>query len=291
MNKEPTYVLDEMIDTILVAKTMEPNVVGKGSLHYTDSRADTWVITDWYTGDYVFSKTGSTFFDTYLVPGVYMVRVYGPGMEYLGFYKELMDGNVVKEFSWTSGSKTYTEKWDADYGDYRRSAVSDDLRAPATDHDRIKFVRHAQNSVKTWANHLKTLSSGMTPLQRADFVLDFVQQCIVYESDKDYCGGEDYWKCPYETLFDGRGDCEDSAILYCALMKSMGYDTALLLFVGEEYVDAGHAAASVALENVPGGTYYENGGKKYYYCETTNDDFEVGESPEGYDSAEMLIVR
>ncbi|MCQ2069628.1 MAG: InlB B-repeat-containing protein [archaeon] len=291
VNNRTSFTLSGKTDTVLVAKTKNVVYTGENRLQYNDSKADTWIVTDWFTGDYVFSKTGTTYLDMNLGPGIYRVTRYGPDAEYLGSLKEYFGGKVIKEFSWKHDRKTYTAAWTTDYNEYFKYLGADRPRAPMTTEDRLGFVNYASDSVKGWADYLMGLSKDMTDLQRADFVLDFVQQCVTYELDEDYCHGVEYWKYPYETLFDGRGDCEDSAILYCALMKSMGYDTALLLFVGEEYVDAGHAAASVALENVPGGTYYENGGKKYYYCETTNDDFGVGESPEGYDSAEMLIVR
>lgn len=73
-------------------------------------------------------------------------------------------------------------------------------------------------------------------------------------------------------------------------MKSMGYDSALILYVGEEYVGKGHAAAGVAFDSVPGGTYYNKNGKHYYFCETTAAGYEVGEKIEGYDTAYVYVV-
>ena len=95
---------------------------------------------------------------------------------------------------------------------------------------------------------------------------------------------------PEETLFDRRGDCEDTSILYCAIMKAMGYDVAMILFTGEQYVNNGHAGAGVALSYVSGGTYYEVNGKHYYFCETTGAGYEVGEKIEGYDTAYVYVV-
>ncbi|MCQ2069556.1 MAG: InlB B-repeat-containing protein [archaeon] len=60
LNEGPCYTYDKCADIILVAKTNEVDV-GKGGIHYIWEDADVWIVTDWYTGDYVFSKTNSTF--------------------------------------------------------------------------------------------------------------------------------------------------------------------------------------------------------------------------------------
>lgn len=81
--------------------------------------------------------------------------------------------------------------------------------------------------------------------------------------------GVEYPKYPIETLVDGKGDCEDSSILSAALLGIMGYDAVLL-----KYSD--HMALGVQMtgfgpyyaDYTP--KYYEFGGKRYYYVETTN---------------------
>ena len=69
----------------------------------------------------------------------------------------------------------------------------------------------------------------MNDRQFACFVMKFVET-IPYQYDENSRGAMEFIKYPAETFWDGGGDCEDTSILYCTLMKVMGYDTALLLF-------------------------------------------------------------
>lgn len=114
-------------------------------------------------------------------------------------------------------------------------------------------------------------------------VLFFVQQ-LPYSSDDtpaSYTGGAvpahalhvadgvEYPKYPVETLVDGKGDCEDSSILAAALLSLMDYDVVLLgysdhMAVGVQMTDFGPYYAGYTPK------YYDFGGKRYYYVETTN---------------------
>ena len=84
-------------------------------------------------------------------------------------------------------------------------------------------------------------------------------------------GSIEYPKYPVETLVDGRGDCEDAAILMAGLLDALGYDTVLL-----EYSD--HMALGIRMDAfnpyyakyLP--RYFTHEGKRYYYVEGT--DFE-----------------
>ncbi|MDD1701453.1 MAG: PEGA domain-containing protein [Methanoregula sp.] len=95
-------------------------------------------------------------------------------------------------------------------------------------------------------------------------------QSIVYADDIDPQTGTptDYWNYPIETLVEGKGDCEDTAILTAALLKEMDYDVAVVLLPG-------HAAVAVACDNC-NGYYYPIDGKRYYYLETTGTGFSLG---------------
>ena len=123
----------------------------------------------------------------------------------------------------------------------------------------------------------------MSPTQRANFVLRFVQEGVPYAYDIDTKGMSEYWKYPLETLYDGKGDCEDTSILYAAIMKDMGYDVALLW-----YED--HVAVGVALTDCSG-TYYDKNGHKFYYCETTSTGWSAGQIPQKYNTAKVFIVN
>ena len=99
----------------------------------------------------------------------------------------------------------------------------------------------------------------------ADFIASFAQAGIGYPSrpyvwtdgdgnavlvdgipkrstDYEVWGCEEYWAHTLETLHHGVGDCEDSAAVACSLLKTAGFDTALLALYG-------HVAAGVSLKD------------------------------------------
>ncbi|HOI12565.1 MAG TPA: hypothetical protein PLG75_01830 [Methanoculleus sp.] len=85
-------------------------------------------------------------------------------------------------------------------------------------------------------------------------------------------GGVEYPKYPIEMLVDGRGDCEDAAILMAGLLDALGYDTVLL-----RYSD--HMALGIRMNEfnpyyaryTP--RYFTYGGQHYYYVEGTDFDW------------------
>ena len=292
-----TYTVDKQYLGSVVAKTNSTEYDGMEPFSYSVSQMDAdsmiWIITDWRTGEFVKSFTKVTSIDMTIHPGKYDIRIVGTktnGKEIDDTRHEVVNGEVKKLFTWEYDGTPYSAVWTTNYSTYNSYQNSSVNRSPLTTSARMEFINYTSNTVKVFADYLNDQSVGMTKLERAQFVLCFVQQCIEYQYDSDYCGRSDYWKYPYETLYDGRGDCEDSTILYCALMKSMGYDAAMLMYVGEEYVGKGHASAGIAFDSVPGGTYYEKNGLKYYYCETTGEGWKVGEKVSGYSSAYVYVV-
>lgn len=105
-------------------------------------------------------------------------------------------------------------------------------------------------------------------------IIHFVQDDIEYLTDTDE---RDYAKFPYETLYDQGGDCEDKAILMCALLNEAGYNVCLIVF-------SDHVGVGVDMVNPVENGYYYNGnnGVKYYYLETTAPGWKIGELPSEY---------
>ncbi|MCK9581105.1 MAG: PEGA domain-containing protein [Methanoregula sp.] len=141
--------------------------------------------------------------------------------------------------------------------EYQNYALTDEDRSYL--HDLIGILKNAQNNRMYSA--------------RNDYrnVVSFVQS-VTYSYDTNPDNPSDttfeYAKYPLETLADGEGDCEDTAILTAALLNEMGYDVALV-FVPE------HAAVAVACDTC-NGYYYPLNGKRYYYLETTGAGFSLG---------------
>lgn len=51
---------------------------------------------------------------------------------------------------------------------------------------------------------------------------DFVNQHIAFEDDRSIWDQSDYWASPLETIGQGRGDCEDFAIIKYASLRQAG---------------------------------------------------------------------
>jgi hypothetical protein len=134
-------------------------------------------------------------------------------------------------------------------------------------------------------NRLKDASDFKSYSARNDYrnVVSFVQS-IVYKDDIDPVTKQltEYGKYPIETLADGNGDCEDTAILTATLLKEMGHDVAIVL-------PPGHAAVAVACDNC-NGYYYPLNGKKYYFLETTGSGFSLGDMGKEYQTEKAKVI-
>jgi len=85
---------------------------------------------------------------------------------------------------------------------------------------------------------------------------NWVGREITYAHDS----GE-YWKLPRETIADGRGDCEDQAILLCSLLRAAGYDeNSAFVIVGtleQGGESAGHAWVRIFAEKLGIGVWID----------------------------------
>lgn len=76
-----------------------------------------------------------------------------------------------------------------------------------------------------------------TDYQKALFVNSIVRTGVAYRYDSDLYGVDDYVASPLEVLYLERGDCEDSAMLFMALLKVVGIEGAFVIF--ESHVAVG----------------------------------------------------
>ena len=116
------------------------------------------------------------------------------------------------------------------------------------------FITPDDPTVSKVYDSLKKYMVGMDDIDKANFLLSFVQYNIDYESDESIYGQKDYVQYPAETLLLKTGDCEDMALLLVTFYEKAGLDSVL--------IDAkGHTSVGV---NVP----LENG----YYVTTLGSD-------------------
>jgi len=92
---------------------------------------------------------------------------------------------------------------------------------------------------------------------------------------------DEYPRFPVETLVDDGGDCEDTSILFATLMLILDYDA---IFINPP----DHYAVGVWGKDLYG-SYYTYNNKRYYFCETTGNNFEIGDIPSEYQGASAYL--
>ena len=134
---------------------------------------------------------------------------------------------------------------------------------------------------------------GWQEWETISFVLSFVQS-MPYTSDEVATGYDEYPRYPVETLVDGRGDCEDTAILFVSIVREMGYGVALLDLKEDKHMAAGVLISRDLVDNWQGHyplTYYTAQDDKIYaYCETTGHGWELGHKPDDLKSETARII-
>lgn len=113
-------------------------------------------------------------------------------------------------------------------------------------------------------------------------VISFVQS-LRYATDKESKHTQEYARFPVETLVDGKGDCEDLAILAATILHEMGYKV-LLVILPE------HMALAVNCGDLTEGTYYSYEGSKYYFLEVTNQGWNIGQIPNDFKDCPAKLV-
>jgi len=182
---------------------------------------------------------------------------------------------IEKTFTWDTNGHTATITLDIphDLYNYYKAQAHPTVKNQST-LSAYTINEKDRQYLHALVNQLKDASEFKSYRARNDYrnVIAFVQS-IEYKNDIDPGTKKvtEYWKYPIETLGDGGGDCEDTAILSASLLKEMGHDVAVVFLTGKP----GHAAVAVACDNC-NGYYYPLNGKRYYYLETTGTGFSLG---------------
>ena len=122
---------------------------------------------------------------------------------------------------------------------------------------------------------------GFDELETVEFAATFVQS-LPYTSDSVTTPYDEYPRYPIETLVDGGGDCEDTSILMASLLNHLGYGVVLIIL-------SDHCAVGVLGGEGIYGSYWEYNGEKYFYLETTNIGWGIGEIPKEYEGATAYV--
>ncbi len=128
---------------------------------------------------------------------------------------------------------------------------------------------------------------GMQAGEDVRMALAFVQS-LPYALDSVSAGFDDYPRFPLETLYDNGGDCEDTSILFAAIVKALGYGVIMLGFDKDTDHEA-HVMAGVKSTSLPG-QYYTYGGERYYMAETTGEGYDIGDVPTGFKGDSAFFI-
>ncbi|MDD5219976.1 MAG: PKD domain-containing protein [Candidatus Bipolaricaulis sp.] len=118
--------------------------------------------------------------------------------------------------------------------------------------------------------------------EQLENALFFVQNCIVYVYDPRWY---EYPRYPVEMLVDKIGDCEDTAILYTSLVRTLGHGALMAAVDTDHNGVADHMIAWVPVQPSfvaahPDRSFWQYGGKTYAFAETA---VEGGYVPLGVD--------
>ncbi len=188
----------------------------------------------------------------------------------------------TRTYSWSFAGSEWTFELELNEESMRfyksRSRLRDyDLYVTDTFDD--KFINSIVKSLEKAAKE-SSIPRGQVP----HFVISFVQH-LPYTEDSVTAGFDEYPRFPYETLYDNGGDCEDTSILVSALLREMGYDVVLLKF---------NAHLAVGVKAIlTEGSYFIQDNNRYYYLETTGDNWKLGSIPSEYidEIPEIITIK
>jgi hypothetical protein len=115
---------------------------------------------------------------------------------------------------------------------------------------------------------------GYLEYETVEFAAAFVQG-LPYTTDSVTTPYDEYPRYPIETLTEKGGDCEDTSILLASIIDKMGFGTVLIVLPT-------HVGVGVKGGENMYGTRWTYKGERYYYIETTGENWPIGELPDEY---------
>jgi hypothetical protein len=187
----------------------------------------------------------------------------------------------TKRFDWNYKNREYSIIGDlsrAIYNQYKK-------RSRFRNYDLFASDKFDDILIQQLAESLQDLGkkSGFNEFEIAYLAVSFVQ-ALPYTSDDVTTGFDEYPRFPYETLFDGGGDCEDTSILAVALLKELGFGAVLIAFDD-------HMGVGVACDKSITGYHYKDRGIRYCYLETTGKNWSPGLLPSKYQRKTAQIIH
>ena len=212
------------------------------------------------------------------------------------YYPKTDETSDRLEFTWKYDGTEFTYKLDLNIDDYNKMMTSTIDRSGTTASDRyviaggtgeevifgVKDYIVVDAYIQKLVDDITLLyeteygegSSAADRIDYANYLLAFTQY-IQYD-DEEADSGDDYWRYPLETLYDGTGDCEDTSILAAAMYAAAEITAGIFLLPG-------HAMVSVedSIGTIGEAVVHDN----YYPGETTSITYIIGEISEAFDQS------
>ena len=213
-------------------------------------------------------------------------------------YEFTVSVQLHREYQWKFDGGKFAFDISFDYAEYYKQShwgpanrsVGTRIGFIHSYNESLSFVKVESSTLDNIAKYLEDLYSkayGNCSLNQnyANFILSFIQLNFQYALDENQYNASEYFAYPMETIFSGKGDCEDTSILADAIYMRAGFETAMV-FLPQ------HAMAAVALDTYeePTLSYGEIlkktiDSKTYYACETTVSEYQqVGASGGKFDN-------
>lgn len=192
--------------------------------------------------------------------------------------------HAVKNYKWTSLNREFNCSVDILVAEYDLFRSID--RTVLGINNYAAYASADGKEVEAIADYI--LSQDLSEEEQITAAADFVRS-MKYADDITAKGMAEYPNFPLETLFEEQGDCEDTAILLCCILRKMGINSVMLVFRSGNAV--GHMAVGIEEKEWMKGTYYAYNGKNYFYTETTGGNRSIGEVPLDYRGKNAYIVE
>ena len=183
---------------------------------------------------------------------------------------------VVRKESWTDPntgkSVSYTLTFEKSISDHYSSIPRITDISRWTEYCSDEVNKSLMKEFADWVNKASD-TFGYTDYQKVLLAAQVAQK-IPYKTDIESRGVNEYPKYPYETFYDGCGDCEDKSIILAGILHEMNYAVVLLHF-------SSHMAVGISGGSGIYGQYYTIGGnsRRYFYIESTDFGAKIGECP------------
>lgn len=204
--------------------------------------------------------------------------------------ENVQTGYYELDYEWDYDGFTWT--WRGNIPKETYNYFSDKKRTA----DFSKYVKSTKDDepIKELAQKFENIRQerGWKSFKTVSLALSFVQS-LPHTSDKVVTGYDEYPRYPIETLVDKGGDCEDTSILFAAIVQAMGYESILLKLEKDNHIATGVLISEELMNNWNQSyplTYYEVDNDFYAYCEADGKGWEIGHKPDNLKTKSPNII-